>query len=784
MEQLGAAVCGGQGRGELALVQPTGYALDSDGREVAPSNAAVRFGARLIAQLERERDRWFLWLPVLYGAGAGIYFILLQEPGFAAALMPVPIALALWLVFKRGTLVVVTTGAFLAATLGFAAAKLRTEWVSGPVLERPLNLVEVKGWVELVEPRAGRGQRITLRVASIRGVTADRLPQRVRIRTLTVLPGLMPGDGIRLRATLAPPAIPALPGDYDFARSAFFLRIGAVGYAMVRPEREPGIGPAPWWLRAEAVITRVRQGISERVRAALPGERGAIADALITGERGGIGAATNAAYRDSGLFHILSISGLHMTIMAGAVFLSLRLALAAVPAIALRWPVKKVAASAATLAALAYLLISGAAFATVRAWVMISIMFLAVLLDRPALALRNVAVTALIILVILPDSLLDVGFQMSFAAVVALVAAFEAMRDRSRGEEGGGRYGPVLGAFLFLGAIVGTTLIASFAVAPFAAFHFHKSQQYAVLANLIAIPVCNIIVMPGALATLVAMPLGLEAMPLWVMGIGIDVMSWVAAAVAALPGAVGRISAIPHGAFLIMALGGLWLCIWRTRWRLLGIAGIAAGLAMAPTLQRPDVLVGRDGQVVAVRAQSGVLAAVAQRGATFELGRWLEHDGDSRTPRDLMAAPGGMRCDALGCTALAKGMLVSLVRHPAAMADDCERGGLLILTVPRPQACRTEAVAIDLYDLRDKGTHAVYIDGSAVRIVTVADMRGDRPWTQGHGTRARQQARQPRETAANMRGSRLGMFAAPFDLRSEEARRRPEIEDDDNDDPR
>ena len=763
----------------MALELAAGTVLD--GRPALPSGWLAPLLAGLVARLDAERDRWFLWLPVIYGAGVGFYFALGEEPGLLAALMPLPIAIALWLVFTRGTLVVVGTGALLALTLGFAAAKMRTSLVTAPVLERPLNLVDVKGWVELVEPRAGRGQRITLRVASIRGLTPERLPYRVRVRTLVSLPDLLPGDAIRLRASLAPPAIPALPGDFDFARSAFFQRLGAVGYAMVRAEREPALGLPPLALRIDASIARVRQAISQRVRAGLAGERGAIADALITGERGGISVATNAVYRDSGLFHILSISGLHMTIMAGAVFLSLRLVLAAIPAIALRYPVKKWAAALATLAAFGYLLISGSSFATVRSWVMISIMFLAVLLDRPALALRNVAVSALIILVVLPDSLLDVGVQMSYAAVVALVAAFEAMRDWKQNRERGVIPGHAMGTLFFFGGIVLTTLIASFAVAPLAAYHFHKSQQYAVLANLIAIPVCNIIVMPGALATLVLMPLGLEWPALWIMGLGIDIMTWVAQAVAGLPGAVGRIPAFAHVAFVLMMLGGLWLCIWRTRWRVLGIAGVAAGFAISPTLSRPDVLVGREGQVAAVRGANGQLAAVVQRGAAFELGRWLEHDGDPRTPRDLTAAQGGIRCDAAGCTANVKGLLVSLVRHPQALADDCERAGLLILTLPRPIACRTQAPSIDLYALRDKGTHAVYIENGGVRIVTVADMRGERPWTSAQSRRG-VQARQTTNAASSIaRGSRLGMFAAPFDLLGEEGRRRPEIEDDDAD---
>ncbi|MGE3711350.1 MAG: ComEC/Rec2 family competence protein, partial [Hyphomicrobiaceae bacterium] len=451
---------------------------------------------RLATLLERERGRWFLWAPVLYGAGVAVYFGLATEPSIAAALVPLITALVLRVVFSRGTLTVVATGAAVGMALGFAAAKLRTEWVRAPVLERQLSGAAVRGWVELVEPRSGRGERITIRVHAISGISQERMPHRVRVTTSRAVPGLGPGVPVRLKATLSPPPIPALPGGYDFARTAYFMRLGGVGYALSAPTIDDQAAPAPLLLRASAAAARIRQAISHRVRAGLEGEQGAIADALITGERGGISDSTNAAYRGAGIFHILSISGLHMTIMAGAVFFAVRFLLAGIPAIALRYPIKKWAAVAATLAALGYLLISGGAFATVRSWLMITVMFLAVVMDRPAVTLRNVAVSALAILLVLPESLLDIGFQMSFAAVVALVASYEAIRTRVPGGQGGRPFGRVLVPLLFFGGIILSTVVASIAVAPFAVYHFHNSQQYAVIANLIAIPVCNIVVMP------------------------------------------------------------------------------------------------------------------------------------------------------------------------------------------------------------------------------------------------------------------------------------------------
>ena len=400
-------------------------------RALARGAAAQPF-AWIARNLEAEQERWFLWLPVMFGTGIALYFLLPVEPGLLAATLPAVAALVVHLTFGRSGLPALATAALLAAALGMAAGKLRTEATRAPVIERQMGPIDIYGFVELVEPRPSKGQRLTIRVAALEKHEPHAWPYRVRVRTMSETRALEPGDAVRLKATLSPPPGPTLPGDYDFARAAWFQALGAVGYATSPPEIVAELSEPPLSLRASAAIARVRQAIGRRVVEALPGQTGAIANALITGERGGISEATNQAFRDFGLFHILSISGLHMVIMAGAVFYCIRLALAALPPIALRYPIKKWAAAGAMIGAFGYLMISGAAFATVRSYIMISIMFLAVMLDRPALALRNVALAALAILIVWPESLFDPGFQMSFAAAVALVSAYEWLRGRAQ----------------------------------------------------------------------------------------------------------------------------------------------------------------------------------------------------------------------------------------------------------------------------------------------------------------------------------------------------------------
>lgn len=728
----------------------------------------------LAAVLDGERERWFLWLPVGFGLGIAAYFLLPVEPRVAAVAALVAAAAVLAVLAREGTLRMFLAAALLSAGCGLLAAKLRSDRVAAPVLERQLPNVDVAGFVELVEPRPQRGQRVTLRVVSLGTLPEQQRPFRVRIRTMAALEGLAPGDAIRLKATLAPPARPALPGDVDFARAAWFQRLGAVGYAMRRPARATDLGEPPAALRAAASVERVRQAITERIRAALPGETGAIAAALVTGERGGISEATNDAYRASGLYHILSISGLHMTIFAGAVYWLARLLFAAVPALALTRPIKKWAAVLAGLAAVGYLLISGSQPATLRSAIMILIAFLAVIVDRPAIALRTVALSALVILALWPETLLDIGFQMSFAAVTALVAAYEELRRRRQTGEAG--LGALMRVGLFFGGIVLSTIVAGVAVAPFSAYYFHQSQQYAAFANLAAIPICNLVVMPAALASLIAMPFGLEALPLWVMGVGIDVMTGCARFVGAIPGALLAVPAIPTAAFLTMVGGGLWLCLWQTPWRLAGLAAVAIGLALAPLAAPPDLIIGPNG-LVAARMADGKLAATRPRGTAFELRRWLEHDGDRRTVKQL-AAVENFRCDAAGCVTTVRGRTLAVATTAAAVADDCERAAIVVMRSFRPRTCQRPQLVVDHAAVRAHGTHMVRFEGTRAIVETVEARRGVRPWTLA-ARLGEAAARGEEGEGAATRAGRLPRFAAPQALGRASEPVRPEIEDDD-----
>jgi competence protein ComEC len=337
---------------------------------------------------------------------------------------------------------------------------------------------------------------------------------------------------------------------------------------------------------------------------------------------------------------------------------------------------------------------------------------------------------------------------MSFAAVVALVAGYEAWRDRRDPNAPTPERGWLWRApLIFLSGIVASTLIASLAVAPFGTYHFHQSQQYSMLANLLAVPAVNIVIMPAALATLLTMPLGLEAAPLQIMGLGISFMSAVASWVAALPGSVIRVAAIPTASFALIVTGGAWLLLWRTRLRVLGLAAIAVGIALTPFGPRPDILVSRSGTLIAARGPDGHLSALAGRSDHFDLGRWLEQDGDGRPPASVAdaARPGSIfTCDGDGCIARVGARGLAVPRHASALNDDCARAEILVLRHVRPKGCAPSALVIDTVALRREGAHTISFRGAAPVVTTVAGQHGRRPWTWVPAGEMRQRARTPR----------------------------------------
>jgi competence protein ComEC len=695
----------------------------------------ARLVSALEEKLEAERRALACWLVAAFGSGIAFYFAAPTEPPLALGLAWATIAaFAAWRMRRARLIVACLLLAVLACGLGFAVGEVRARLVAAPVLSRAFGPTLIEGTVRDIAQEESR-TRITLGIHHIRGLTKERQPVRARVTFYgDPPPELAPGAKVRARVRLMPPPGPAAPDAYDFARTAWFQRIGAVGLAfgppaVVSPKAQSGV-----WESMRLPVERLRSVIGERVRARLEGDVGAVATTLINGDRAVLGDDVTFAFRASGLQHILSISGLHFTMVAFGIFGALRLLFAAIEPLALRYNTKKWAAAAALVGGFLYLLISGAAIPATRAFLMLTIVLLAVLVDRRALTMRNVAIAAGVILLFNPEYLLSVSFQMSFAAVMALIAAFEARRLVQR-DVIMQDFRPHRRVIRYAGALALSSVVAMAATAPFAAYHFHNFYGYGLPANMLALPVLGALVMPAATLSLVLMPLGMEGPALAVMGFGIDLILEVARGVSRWPGAVLLLRAMPSEALLLVALGGFWLCIWQTRWRRWGLAPIALGLAIAVAAKSPDLIVDDDAKSVASRGEDGSLVLLRGRASHYTGTVWLSRDADKRaqpaldTPR-IKARPLNLQCDALGCTyRLRDGRLLALSDTTASLAEDCRQADIVIARVPLRRPCTTPTVVIDRFALWRFGAHEVWLSPSKIKIRHAQQARGARFWS-------------------------------------------------------
>lgn len=659
-----------------------------------------------------------------------MYFARQTEPiAWVAPLFLAAIAIALPLV-RRQLLPLIILSMSGALTAGFVLADWRAARVDAPILEQALRSIAVEGVLLEKTHRAEGGVRIVIAPTDFGRGLKEGIPARIRINVRTQMDEVSPGDMVSVRAGLMPPPGPVAPGAFDFGRQAYFRQLGAVGYAVSPLAR---IAPAPntWESCLRFCISRLRDSLTERIVSSLPPPQGAIAAALMTGDRGGIPEDVLQDLRDTGLAHLLAISGLHMALFAGAIFWGVRGLLALSPSLALKTPIKKWAAAAALLGGFGYLLVSGGSVATQRAFVMFTLIFVAVMLDRPAITMRNVALAAMIVMVLTPEAVMEASFQMSFAAAIALVAFYEAARPwLSRWSTAVAERGIVAKGLLYLGGIGLTSIVASLATAPFAAFHFNRVVDFGLVANLAAMPIVGFVVMPAALVAFLAMPLGLEAIPLWAAGQGIVLITLVADVVASWPGAVTAVPAMPDESLALLIAGGVWMALWSRSLRWVGLLGPIVGIAVAAGNPYPDVLVDREAELVAVRDDVGYLSLSASRGAGFSAETWLRRDADLRPQKE--AASRLFVCDKDGCVAQHPNIgLISIPHTWRALVEDCDEATVIVSEAYAPVSCRAQII-VDRSALQRRGAHAVYVDAQlplGVRVVTACDVSGIRPWT-------------------------------------------------------
>lgn len=676
---------------------------------------------RLELLADTERDQLPLWLPVGLGLGTAAWFALPDDRAWtaflllAAALALAPQGLAPGSRWARAVSIFC-----LAAIIGCGNVWWKAGRVAEPVLGQA-RAAEFDSTVEsfqrlpardlvrlVVKPAAGSGLPARLRV----NVDAAGLPEQLEA-----------GATVRLRGYLMPPAPAALPGAYDFARAAWFQGIGGTGRVtlvrIVAPPAERG-----WRAR----VADIRQRLADHIRSRLPAGAGGIAAALATGDQGGIPEADAEAMRRSGLAHLLSVSGLHLTAVVGAVMLLTLKLLALSPTLALRFRLVLIAAATGALAGVAYTLLTGAEVPTIRSCIAALLVLLGIALGREAVTLRLVAVAALVVLALWPESLPGASFQMSFAAIAAIVALHEHPKVRAVLARRDELWPMKLGRFVF--GLILTGFAVELALVPIALWHFHQAGVYGALANIVAIPLTTFVIMPLEALALLFDLAGLGAPFWWLVGTALQWLLALAHGVAGAPGAVARLPTMPTAAFVLMLLGGLWVILWRSRWRRLGLLPVAAGAAAALMAPVPDLLVTGDGRHLALRTGTGELALLRGRAGEYV--------------RDLMTQSAGLEgemgeletlriaeCSADFCAADLRGWRLLASRSDRrvpvdALRDACARADIVVSDRRLPGACRPRWLKADRELLARTGGMAIVL-GAKPRVTTVSS--GDRhPW--------------------------------------------------------
>ena len=693
---------------------------------------------RFLAEAGFERAPW---LAVVFASGIITWFVLPHPWQWLAAIGGgLGLALAARVIWPPGSAADETRANLRLAVMacatvfafGVATVWARSAIVGVPPIARPV-VVLIEGRVLGREDQPAEDRiRLTLAMRDAEAGVARKVRVNVPLAVLGkggVPEGLTEGAVVRLRARLMPPASPMLPGSYDFARAAWFQGLSATG-TMVGGLTL--VTPAP----GGSGIARWQRALSHHVRSAVPGSPGAIAAAFASGDRGGIAESDEAAMLDSGLTHLLSISGLHVSaVIAAAYFAVLRL-LALWPALALRVRLPIVAAAGGALVGIAYTLLTGAEVPTVRSCVAALLVLGALVLGREALSLRMVAVAAGFVLLLWPESAIGPSFQMSFAAVLAIVAlsnsapvrAFLAPRDEPWLTRTARRV-----VMLFV-----TGVVIELALMPIVLFHFHRAGMYGALANVVAIPLVTFVAMPMIALALVADLVGAGAPFWWLVEQALALLLWIAHLTAGQAGAVRLMPQISGFAVALFAAGGLWLGLWHGRVRLAGLVPVAAASVMVALTPIPDMLISGDGQHVGVTMLapdgSPKLISLRDSRSAYTRDNLMELAGAAAEPVPIAEWPGA-RCSSAFCTlTIERGgrdwaLLLGRGRNRVeerALAAACAEADIVVAGRFLPRSCRPRWLKADRRFLQQTG--GIAIDLAAERITTVARTQGEHGW--------------------------------------------------------
>lgn len=690
-------------------------------------------------------QRLFLFIPVLFGTGIALYFSQQSETTYAlpATLFSLVLLITCILLKHKAPVLTLCCTSIALILGGWGYAGWRAAQIQHPVIQAGAGKIWIRATVDKLELRR-EGHRMILRDLDLwqpdtKRWPAEKTPQKIRITIRTpIADGITSGSRIAVQAILSPPpTYPAIPGGYDFARYAYFQEIGGVGFSVSPvthyndPQFSRGITEHFWQAAAAwraSVIEHIRRhygedtAVGELTVGILTGDTGAMPDALIT------------SMRNVGLGHLLAVSGLNMALVMSGAFFCIRFFFSLIPAFALRYPTKKIAAFGGIIVGFGYLLLTDMSVSAERSYMMVTLFMLAIMVDRLTSPMRPVALAAILILLLWPDSVINPSFQMSFAAVVALIATFQQWQPQRAGHTKPRSLAYM--AWLWCVGMALSTFIAGLATLPYALYHFGKMANYSLLANLLGVPLTSFWVMPLSFLAVLVMPLGWEGPLLTATGWGnqllIDWANWIIT----LPHPVTLWPQPPMLAVTLCTLGGLWLCLWYGKWRLASLPVILAGtIVLFLPRQLPDILVSDNGKLYALRTSTDELAFSNLQSARFARSEWLESTGQSTVTKLKDISDPAITCTKSQCY-YARDGFVTLLQSAPLYPPECDyltfiQPDIIFYLPDAPWPCATppETQLIDLPALRNQGTHSVTFSHGDALFHTAKDAIGERYWT-------------------------------------------------------
>ncbi len=742
--------------------------------------ARLRFSILAAATNEWERGTAFLFVPVCLSAGALVYFHISWEPPFAPLLSGAVVLSVAYFLARSKFLLRILLLATLLVIAGVLSGKIEAWRASTKMLGADVT-TRIVGRVVTVEHQASGRIRLTIDLVSTSRPHLRYAPDRIRASARKVPPDMEPGSGVEGVVRLFPPSGPLRPSSYDFSFRSYFDGLGASGFFLTDPKSVMLTSPPTLYERAAEDIARLRDALAGRVRAAVPGPSGEIGAALVAGVESGIPYEINEALRITGLAHVLSISGLHMALVAGIVIVFMRLGFALFPGFSSRHSTKKYAATVALAAIAFYLLISGAGVATERSFIMLAVMLVAVLFDRAAISMRNFALAALVVVVTAPHEIVGPSFQMSFAATAALISAYAAWGEwRQRGPR---RPPPPQSmSYLRMGGsatvrhfagLAATSLVAGTATALFAAWHFQRVSPLGLVANLATMPIISAIVMPFLVLGLVLMPFGLDGPAFAVMGKGIDLFTEIAIALSK-HSPFDAIGILPGAALVSLTVALVILTFTTTWFRIAALPFIVMGIVLIARRPAPELFISEDARLVALRLSDGTVAINRNRPNAFAMEDWSRAmmakavikpgaTAASAMPKAALEVP--FACTKTLCVAWnARGVVIAHAATEEAARATCAVASLIVIddaTARDPCVASSGPAVITKRDLARYGAAAVTFEETTTGFLPTVEYSIERPYRPWHAERAYSRAARGLPPYQGRQGGEKGSHKKP-----------------------